>query len=38
MKKSAVFAALIVAVGIGVYAAARYIDLVGLFKRLHGIT
>ncbi|WP_161091043.1 YdgA family protein [Duganella vulcania] len=38
MKKSAVYAALIVAVGIGLYAAARYIDLAGLFKRLHGIT
>lgn len=37
MKKSAMFAALIAAVGIGLYAAARYLDLVGLFKRLHGM-
>lgn len=37
MKKSALYAALIAAVGIGLYAAARSLDLVGLFKRLHGM-
>lgn len=36
MKKSAVYAALIV-LGIGLYAAARSLDLAGLFKRLHGM-
>jgi len=37
MKKSALYAALIVAAGVGLYAAAQYLDLVGLFKRLHGM-
>lgn len=37
MKKSTIVAALIVAAGIGLYAGAQYLDLVGLFKRLHGM-
>lgn len=37
MKKSTMLAALIVVLGIGLYVAAQYLDLVGLFKRLHGM-
>ncbi len=37
MKKTTVVAALIVAVCIGLYVGAQYLDLVGLFKRMHGM-
>ncbi len=37
MKKSTAVAALIVVVCIGLYAGAQYLDLVGLFKRMHGM-
>lgn len=37
MKKSTVVAALIVAACIGLVVGAQYLDLVGLFKRMHGM-
>jgi len=37
MKKSTVVAALIAAACIGLYVGAQYLDLVGLFKRMHGM-
>ncbi len=37
MKKSTVVAALLIAAGVGLVVGAQYLDLVGLFRRMHGM-